>query len=64
MIKCCQGNQSKLKQALEETVIATQSIDYHIEEKIIRGRLEIRQTWLYERQDNLAEGWDLFIALY
>jgi predicted transposase YbfD/YdcC len=52
------NNQPKLKQALEQTVISTNPIDYYREEKITRGRLEIRQTWLYERENNLAQGWE------
>lgn len=47
-----------MKQAVEQTIIDTEPIDYHIEEKIIRGRCEIRETWIYERQNNLAEGWE------
>jgi hypothetical protein len=47
-----------LKQALEETVTGTEPVVYRMEEKIIRGRLEIRQTWLYEQQDNPARGWE------
>jgi hypothetical protein len=50
------GNQPKLKEALEETIINTQLVGYHIEEEIIRSRCEIRGTWIYRREDNLADG--------
>lgn len=33
-------------------------IGYHKEESLKRGRLEIRETFLYSRQDNLAQGWE------
>ena len=52
------GNQPKLKAAIEETIIMSEPIGYHKEETIKRGRLEIRETYLYNREDNLAEGWE------
>jgi len=52
------GNQPKLKAAIEETIILSEPIGYHKEETIKRGRLEIRETYLYARADNLAEGWE------
>jgi predicted transposase YbfD/YdcC len=52
------GNQPKLKSAVEESVILSEPIAYHREEAITRGRLEIRETYLYARQDNLPEGWE------
>ena len=52
------GNQPKLKLAIEETVINYEPISYHVEEAITRGRLEIRETYLYARQDNLDKGWE------
>lgn len=51
------GNQPKLLAALEQTVVESEPIDYYRQEKITRGRLEIRETYLYARQDNMAEGW-------
>ena len=44
--------------AIEETIINTEPISYHKEEAITRGRLEIRETYLYDRQNNLAQGWE------
>lgn len=35
----------------------SEPIAYHREEAINRGRLEIRETYLYAREDNLATGW-------
>ena len=32
-------------------------MDYYQQEAISRGRLEIRQTYLYRRKENLPEGW-------
>jgi hypothetical protein len=52
------GNQPNLKKALEETIITTDPISYHREEELIRGRCEIRETRLYEQQNNLAQGWE------
>lgn len=52
------GNQSKLLKAIQATSENTQPIDSHKEEKISRGRLEIRETFLFSRQDNLAQGWE------
>jgi predicted transposase YbfD/YdcC len=52
------GNQPKLKLAIEETIIFSEPIGYYVEEAITRGRLEIRETCLYARQDNLHEGWE------
>lgn len=43
--------------ALEETLVESEPVDYFMEEAIGRGRLEIRQTYLYERKNNLPEGW-------
>jgi predicted transposase YbfD/YdcC len=44
--------------AVEETIITSDPISYNKEEDITRGRLEIRETFLYVRQNNLAEGWE------
>jgi cobalamin biosynthesis protein CbiG len=52
------GNQPKLKTAIEETIILIEATAYHIEEKIVRGRLEIRETYLFPRENNIAEGWE------
>jgi predicted transposase YbfD/YdcC len=51
------ANQPKLKTALEETLVFCEPISSFREEAIIRGRLEIRQTFLYIPQ-NLPQGWD------
>jgi predicted transposase YbfD/YdcC len=45
-------------QAVEETIVTCYPIDYYREEVIARGRLEIRETSVYERQDNMAQGWE------
>jgi predicted transposase YbfD/YdcC len=47
-----------LKSAIEETVISSTPIGHYREEAIARGRLEIRETYLYARQDNLDKGWE------
>jgi predicted transposase YbfD/YdcC len=47
-----------LKSAIEDTIISSEPIDYYREEAIKRGRLEIRETYLYARQDNLDKGWE------
>jgi predicted transposase YbfD/YdcC len=47
-----------LKAGIEETVITCEPIGYYKEEAIKRGRLEIRETYLYARQDNLDKGWE------
>jgi predicted transposase YbfD/YdcC len=52
------GNQPKLKMAIEDTIVNYEPIDYHIEEAISRGRLEIRETYLYARQNNMEKGWE------
>jgi predicted transposase YbfD/YdcC len=52
------GNQPKLKAAIEETIILNEATAYHLEEKISRGRLEIRETHLFTRENNIAEGWE------
>lgn len=52
------GNQPKLKSAVEQTVSSSRPIGCHREEDTARGRLEIRETYLYARQDNLDEGWE------
>lgn len=52
------GNQGKLKTAIEQTVINSECIDYHREDVITRGRYEIRETYLYARENNMAKGWD------
>ena len=52
------ANQPKLKTAIEETVITSEPIAYHKEEELSRGRLEIRKTYLYARQNNLEKGWE------
>lgn len=44
--------------AAKQTVSQSEPIDYHCEEKISGGRLEIRETFLYQRQDNMAQGWE------
>ena len=36
----------------------SEPVGYHREEAISRGRLEIRETYLYARENNLAEGWE------
>ena len=43
--------------ALEQTLVESEPVDYFLEEDISRGRLEIRQTYLYERKENLDQGW-------
>jgi len=57
------GNQPKLKSAVEETVITCQPVGYYREEALKRGRLEIRETYLYARQDNLDEGWESIMLI-
>ena len=52
------NNQPKLRSAIEETVIFSEPIAYHRQEELIRGRCEIRETYLYARQNNLAAGWE------
>ena len=52
------GNQPKLKAAIEETVLSSEPIGCYREEAITRGRLEIRETYLYARRDNLDRGWE------
>jgi hypothetical protein len=52
------GNQPKLNLAIEETIISSEPSGYHREAAITRGRLEIRETYLYQRQDNLDKGWE------
>jgi predicted transposase YbfD/YdcC len=52
------GNQPRLKSALEETIILSQPISYHREEEMVRGRCEIRETYLYARENNLDKGWE------
>jgi predicted transposase YbfD/YdcC len=47
-----------LKSAIEDTIISSDHIGYYREEEITRGRLEIRETYLYARQDNLDKGWE------
>ena len=44
--------------AIEESIITTEPISYHREESITRGRLEIRETYLYARKNNLVQGWE------
>lgn len=44
--------------AARQTVCESEPVDYHCEEEISRGRLEIRETYLYQRQDNMAPGWE------
>lgn len=51
-------NQPKLLENIKNTISNTRSIDYHISEQIRRGRLEIRETFLYKRENNLAKGWE------
>ena len=57
------GNQPKLKLAAEETVINDEPISYRAEEAVTRGRLEIRETYPYARQDNLDKGWESILVL-
>ncbi len=52
------GNQSRLKAALEETVARSSPIGYHREEATSRGRLEVRETYLYDREGGLDQGWE------
>jgi predicted transposase YbfD/YdcC len=52
------GNQPKLKAAVEETIVTSQPVASYTEEEITRGRLEIRETFLYIRQNNMADGWE------
>jgi len=47
-----------LKLAIEETIMFCEPIGYYREDAITRGRLEIRETYLYTRQDNLDKGWE------
>jgi predicted transposase YbfD/YdcC len=54
-LKC---NQPKLKTTAGETVISSNPTAFHREEKIAGGRLEIRETYLYNRPNNLDEGWE------
>ena len=51
-------NQPRLKAALEETILLNEPIGYHKEETLQKGRLEIRETYLYAPINNLAEGWE------
>jgi predicted transposase YbfD/YdcC len=44
--------------AIEATVIQSEPIGYFREEAVSRGRLEIRETYLYARENNLAQGWE------
>jgi predicted transposase YbfD/YdcC len=44
--------------AIEDTIIDCDPIGYYKEEDIIRGRLEIRETYLYTRQNNMDTGWE------
>ena len=47
-----------MKSAIEDTVISSEPIGSYKEEAITRGRLEIRETYLYARHDNLVKGWE------
>jgi predicted transposase YbfD/YdcC len=47
-----------LKLAVEETVVSSSPIAYHRQEEISRGRCEIRETYLYVRENNLDKGWE------
>ena len=47
-----------MKSAIEDSVICSEPITYYREEEITRGRLEIRETYLYARQNNLDKGWE------
>ena len=51
------GNQPKLKAAIEETIMLNESASCSREEAIVRGRLEIRETFLYARENNI-DGWE------
>ena len=51
------GNQHSLKSTIKETISRSQPISYFKEEKISRGRCEIRETYLYARENNLDKGW-------
>jgi predicted transposase YbfD/YdcC len=52
------GNQPKLKAAVEETAATCEPVGYYREEAIARGRLEVRETYLYARENNLDKGWE------
>lgn len=52
------ANQPNLKTAVENTIHSTDPIGYYREEEISRGRLEIRETYLHARVDNMDKGWD------
>ena len=47
-------NQPKLKAALEETIILSKPMGYHKDETLQRGRMEIRETYLFARLDKLG----------
>ena len=47
-----------MRLAVEETVTSSAPIAYHRQEEISRGRCEIRETYLYARQNNLDKGWE------
>jgi predicted transposase YbfD/YdcC len=52
------GNQRRLKSALEDTIIVSDPFSSFFEESLVRGRLELRETYLYRRQNNLDVGWE------
>lgn len=52
------GNQPKLLESVKQTVIESKPVSSYTEEAIVRGRLEIRETFLFSRQDNMAQGWE------
>lgn len=45
-------------QGIKQTVKNTKFISSFIEKSTIRGRLEIRETYLYVPENNLAQGWE------
>ena len=51
-------NQKKLKNAIEYTILSSKPIDVYKTTEQNRGRFESRTTYVYERQDNLAVGWE------
>lgn len=52
------ANQPKLLAAARQTVENSRAIDSHYQEEKSRGRLEIRETFLYQRQENMVAGWE------
>lgn len=52
------GNQKKLLSDIQQTVSKGKFISCYCSEEITKGRLEIREYFLYKREDNLNEGWE------